>query len=222
MQDTHSQPIAYARAVRTVAGAITLVVIGRHLATDVPSPITQQDLLVVRGIAVAVAIGIALLCPPRPAMTLLRVLAFALGIDVVFVTVGVATVLPTEVWESSVSLVGMMFAAALFTPWSWRWQAVLVAITLLVASVAFTLVIPRSALDGHAAVRILLTTYFLAGLSIVGARLADRARRHVAASEARYRSLFENSSDGIALLDGQGRIREANPRLASLLGRPLT
>jgi PAS domain S-box-containing protein len=221
MERAQAQPIPYARAVRTVAGAIALVVIGRHLATDAPSPITQQDLLVVRGIAIAFAIGIALLCPPRPAMTLLRVLAFALGIDVVFVTVGVATVLPTEVWESSLSLVGMMFAAALFTPWSWRWQAVLVATTLLVATVAFTLVIPRSALDGHAAVRLLLTVYFMAGLSIVGARLADRARRHVAASEAQYRGLFESSRDGIALLDGAGRIREANPRLAELLGRPL-
>jgi PAS domain S-box-containing protein len=182
----------------------------------------RHDLLVVRGIAVAVAIAIALLCPPRPAMTQLRILAFALGINVVFVAVGVATVLPLEVWESSVSLVGMMLVAAVFTPWSWRWQAALAAITLLTATIVFTLVIPRSALEAPATVRMLITVYAMGGLSIVGANLAERARRHVAASEARYRGLFESSSDGIALLDGQGRIREANPRLAELLGRPLT
>src|SRR6267143_5658132 len=219
MERTQPQPIPYARAVRIVAGVIALVIIGRHFSTNVLSPVLQHDLIVVRGIAVAVAIGIALLCPPRPSMTLLRVLAFALGIDVVFVTLGVATVLPAEVWEESVSLVGMLLVAALFTPWSWRWQTALVATTLLAATVVFTLVIPRSTLDGPATGRLLLTVYFMAGLSIVGANLADRARRHVAASEAQYRGLFESSSDGIALLDGQGRIRDANPRLADLLGR---
>src|SRR5882672_10667109 len=177
------QAARYARAVRIVAGAIALVVIGKHLATDV-SPTVQHDLFVVRAIAVGVAMGIALICPTRPSMAQLRVLAFALGIDVVFATVGVASVLPLEAWEESVPLIGMMFAAALFTPWSWQWQAALVAIALLAATVVFTLVIPRSALDGQSTVRVLLTLYVLAALSVVGAHLADRARRQLAASES--------------------------------------
>jgi PAS domain S-box-containing protein len=220
MERTDNQAPRYARGVRIVAGAIALVIIGKHLTTDVP-PAVQHDLLVVRAIAVAVAIGIALLPFRHPSVVQLRGLAFGLGIDVVFATVGVATVLPEEVWEQSVSLVAMMFAAALFMPWSWRWQAAFVAIALLAATVVFTLVIPRSALDGHTTVRVLLTLCFLAALSVFGASLAERARRHVAASEAQYRGLFEGSSDGIALLDGNGIIREANPRLAELLDRPL-
>src|SRR5882672_1404132 len=109
MEHTHAHPIPYARAVRIVAGVIAVVIIGRHLTTNVPSPITLHELLVVRGIAVAVALGVALLCPARPSMARLRVLAFALGVDVVFVTIAVATLLPLEVWEESVSLVGMLF-----------------------------------------------------------------------------------------------------------------
>src|SRR5258705_111745 len=220
MERTDYQAARYARAVRIVAGAIALVIIGKHLTTDVP-PTVQHDLLVVRAFAVAVAIGIALLPFRHPSVAQLRGLAFGLGIGVVFATVGVATVLPEEVWEQSVSLVAMMFAAALFMPWSWRWQAAFVAIAMLAATVVFTLVIPRSALDGHNTVRVLLTLYCLAALSVFGASLAERARRQVAASEAQYRGLFEGSSDGIALLAGDGMIREANPRLAELLGRPL-
>ena len=214
------QAARYARGVRIVAGTIALVIIGKHLTTDVPS-IVEHDLLVVRAIAIAVAIGIALLPFRHPSAAELRGLAFGLGIGVVFATVGVATVLPEEVWEQSVSLVAMMFAAALFMPWSWRWQAAFVAIALLAATVVFTLVIPRNALDGHTIVRVLLTLYVFAALSVFGAHLADRARRHVAVSEARYRGLFEGSSDGIALLDRDGVVREANPRLADLLGRPV-
>src|SRR3989442_1328265 len=119
------QAVRYARGVRIVAGTIALVIIGKHLTTDVP-PGAQHDLLVVRTIAVALAIGIALLPFRRPSAAQLRGLAFGLGIGVVFATVGVATVLPGEVWEQSVSLVAMMFAAALFMPWSWRWEARLV------------------------------------------------------------------------------------------------
>ena len=211
----------YARGVRVVAGAIALVIIGKHLTTDVP-PAVQHSLLLVRAIAVALAIGIGLLPYRHPSVADLRRLAFGLGIGVMFATVGVATVLPDEVWEQSASIVAMMFAAALFMPWSWRWQAAFVAIALAAATIVFTLVIPRSALDGESAVRVLLTLYFLATLSVFGANLADRARRHLAASEARYRGLFETATDGIALLDENGFIREANPRLADLLGRPMT
>ena len=122
MEHADHQAARYARGVRIVAGAIALVIIGKHLTTDAPAAV-QHDLLVVRALAVAVAIGIALLPFRHPSVAQLRGLAFGLGIGVVFATVGVATVLPEEIWEQSVSLVAMMFAAALFMPWSWRWQA---------------------------------------------------------------------------------------------------
>jgi two-component system cell cycle sensor histidine kinase/response regulator CckA len=204
MEQTHPQPATYARALRIVAGTIALVIIGKHITTDVPSPIAQHDLLVVRGIAVSVAIGVALLSPSHPSMAWLRSLAFALGIDVVFATIGVTTVLPLEVWEQSVSLVAMMFAAAVFMPWSWRWQAAFVAIALLAATLVFWLVIPRSALDGHTTVRVLLTLYIMAALTVVGADLADRARRQIETAQSDQRA-NEQQRLGEQRLDALGR-----------------
>ncbi|HEV8265472.1 MAG TPA: ATP-binding protein [Gemmatimonadales bacterium] len=62
----------------------------------------------------------------------------------------------------------------------------------------------------------------LAGLVVLLALfLAYRTRRQLAASEARYRGLFERAADGIAILDADGIVREANPRLAELLALPL-
>ncbi len=207
------QAVRYARGVRIVAGTIALVIIGKHLTTAVP-PGAQHDLLVVRAIAVALAIGIALLPFRRPSAAQLRGLAFGLGIGVVFATVGVATVLPGEVWEQSVSLVAMMFAAALFMPWSWRWQAAFVAIALLAATVVFTLVIPRSALDGQSTVRVLLTLYVLAALSVFGAHLADRARRQLAASESIR--VHEQRLDALGRFAG-GIAHQFNNLLAGIL-----
>src|SRR3989442_15339737 len=56
--------------------------------------------------------------------------------------------------------------------------------------------------------------------SVAGTVLHQRAGRQLAASEARYRSLFESAGDGIAVLDADGAILEANARLADLLGAP--
>jgi two-component system cell cycle sensor histidine kinase/response regulator CckA len=46
----------------------------------------------------------------------------------------------------------------------------------------------------------------------------ERAREEADASEARMRSVFERASDGIATLDGEGRVVTANPALARMLG----
>jgi len=221
MESRPSLPAKYATAVRVVAGAIALISIAKQVTTAFPSAVVERNLLILRGIASAVAIGVALVCSSHPSIAELRRLTFALGIAVVFVTVGVTIVFPQDAWEQSVSLVGMMFVAAVFMPWSWRWQAAFVAIPVVTATIAFALVIPSSALDSQIAGRVLLTLYAMATLTVVGASLAERARRHLAASEARYRGLFETATDGIALLDEHGLIREANTRLADLLGRPM-
>jgi len=222
MESMPSLAATYARAVRVIAAAIALIAIVKHVTTDFPSATMERELLILRGMAAAVAIGVAALSSSRQSMARLRRLAFALGIDVVLVTVGVTIVHPAELWEQAVSLVAMMFVAAVFMPWSWRWQAAFVAIALAAATIALTLMIPRDTIDGQTALRVLLTLYAMAALTVEAAHLADGARRHVAASEARYRGLFEGSSDGIALLDDDGIIREANPRLAELLGLPLS
>ncbi|HSO20811.1 MAG TPA: diguanylate cyclase, partial [Desulfosarcina sp.] len=43
----------------------------------------------------------------------------------------------------------------------------------------------------------------------------------LAESEARFRTLFENASDGILIFDGRKIIADANPMMLRLLGRPL-
>ena len=188
MEPTPSPSAKYARALRVIAGGIALVAIVKHVTTDYPSAAIQRNLLVVRGIAAVVAIGVALLSSSRHSMTELRRLAFALAMAVVFVTVGATIVLPTEVWEQSVSLVAMMFVAAVFMPWSWRWQAAFVAIALTAATIALTLVIPRGTLDGQTALQVLLTLYILAALTVVAAVLAEGSRRLIEAAEADRRA----------------------------------
>jgi len=188
MERTEPQPATYARALRLVAVATALVVIAKHLTTDVASPVAQRELLIVRGIGAAVVIALALVCSPRRSTAELRGLAFAYGIAVVFLTAGVATVLPQEVWEQSVSLVAVMLGAAVFMPWSWRWQAAFVGIALGAVTITFALGIPRSALDGHSIVRVLLTLYVMGALSVVGADVADRARRQIQATQAERRT----------------------------------
>src|SRR6266545_522803 len=189
MEQTHPQPATYARALRIVAVAIALVAVAKHFTTDFPSPAARHDLALIRGLASAVTIAIALVCSPRRSMPELRTLAFALGVDIVFITVGVTIVVPAEVWEQAVSLVAMMFAAAVFMPWSWRWQATLVAIAVAAATVALLLVISRDLVDGHSALRVLLTLYLMGALSVVGAELADRSRREVEAAHVERRAL---------------------------------
>ncbi len=46
----------------------------------------------------------------------------------------------------------------------------------------------------------------------------ERTRRHLAASEARYRSLFENALEGMYRLAPDGRFMMANPALVRMLG----
>ena len=210
---------AYARVFRIVAAAIAVVALAKHLTGDFPDADAARDLLIVRASAAGIALLIALLWSPRRSVRQLQTLAFALGLDVALLCLGAVLVVPTQLWEQTVSLVGMMFGAAVFLPWTGRAQVGLVAVT----AAATTLVVgltPAGALEGHVAARALITLYGMGAMTIVGANLADRARRHVAASEAQYRGLFESSSDGIALLDSGGTIRKANPRLVELLGRP--
>jgi signal transduction histidine kinase len=221
MERTPSLSVKYVRALRIVAVAMALVTIGKQLTTDFTSPTVQRDVLMIRGIAVAAAIVIALLCSPRRSMAQLRRLAFAFGIDVVFLTVGVATVLPPEVWEQSVSLVAITMGAAVFMPWSWRWQAAFVAIALVASTVSFALVIPRSALDALTVVRVLLTLYVLAALSVVGADLADRSRRQIEAADAERRAderqrLHEQRLDALSRFAG-GIAHQFNNLLSGIL-----
>ena len=52
-------------------------------------------------------------------------------------------------------------------------------------------------------------------------RLRRAAEATLRASEERYRGIVETTSEGVLLLDGDGRISYANSRFAAMLGRPL-
>ncbi|MEU7905085.1 ATP-binding protein [Actinoplanes sp. NPDC049118] len=51
-------------------------------------------------------------------------------------------------------------------------------------------------------------------------RLRQAAEATLRASEERYRGIVETTSEGVLLLDGEGRISYANSRFAAMLGRP--
>jgi len=52
-------------------------------------------------------------------------------------------------------------------------------------------------------------------------RLRQAAEARLRASEERYRGIVETTSEGVLLLDGDGRISYANSRFAAMLGRPV-
>jgi two-component system, cell cycle sensor histidine kinase and response regulator CckA len=51
-------------------------------------------------------------------------------------------------------------------------------------------------------------------------RLRQAAEATLRASEERYRGIVETTSEGVVLLDGDGRVTYANGRFAAMVGRP--
>ena len=167
------------------------------------------------------ALVVALLSSSRRSAEGLRWLAFLLGLNIALTSSAICLVLPVRAWETTAVLTAVILGSALFVPWSWRWQAAFAAIIAAAGVVAFLLIpdtnFPIPAFD-ETADTILLT---VAVASVLGARLANRERLLVANSEARYRGLFQESGDAIAVLDPRGAILDANPRFVVLVARPL-
>jgi signal transduction histidine kinase/CheY-like chemotaxis protein len=221
MERFPSQPASYARVLRLVAVALALLALAKQLTGDFPSAAAQRDLLIVRATASAIAVVIALLCSPGRPILHLRTLAFALGLDGVVLSLGAAIIVPTDVWEQAASLVGLLFGAAIFMPWSWRWQAVFAGITMAATTVAFAVVIREDALMGHTAARVLVTLYVMAAISVLGADLADRLRRQIEASQAEIRAhdtrrLHEQRLDALSRFAG-GIAHQFNNLLGGIL-----
>jgi two-component system, cell cycle sensor histidine kinase and response regulator CckA len=178
-------------------------------------------MLAIRLGAAGGALLVALLSSPRRSTGGLRWLAFLLGLDIALTSSAICLVLPVRAWETTALLTAVILGSALFVPWSWRWQAAFAAIITAAGAVTFLLIsdtnFPIPAFD-ETADTILLT---VAVASVLGARLASRERVLVAGSEARYRALFQESGDAIAVLDPHGAILDANPRFVILVARPL-
>jgi signal transduction histidine kinase len=54
--------------------------------------------------------------------------------------------------------------------------------------------------------------------ALVRTRVAEEAMRR---SESKFRAIYEQAPSGLALIDDQGRVRDANPQMLHLLGRAL-
>jgi signal transduction histidine kinase/CheY-like chemotaxis protein len=221
MERFPSQPTSYARVLRLVAVALALLALAKQFTGDFATPTAERDLLIVRGAAAAVAIVIGVLCSPRRPILHLRTLAFALGLDGVALSLGAAIIVPTDAWEQAASLVALLFGAAIFMPWSWRWQAMFAGITMAATTVAFAIVIREDALVGHTAARVLVTLYVMAAISVLGADLADRLRRQIEASQAEVRAhdtrrLHEQRLDALSRFAG-GIAHQFNNLLGGIL-----
>ncbi len=208
----------YARALQIVALVIAAVILGRQAAEGFPTAEIGRRLLLVRVTGAAIELTLAALCRPRRPVATLRWLAYLIGIVTTATIVAVIAVQPTLLWEEGSALVGLFLGASVFMPWSWRWQATFVGVALVGSIVIVATFESPGDLAPVSAARLFVTLVGIGAASVAGTVLQQRARRQLAASEARYRSLFESAGDGIAVLDADGAILEANARLADLLG----
>ncbi len=211
---------AYARALQVVAVVIAAVILGRQAAGGFPSPEIGRRLLQVRLAGAGVAIILAALCTPRRSVAALRWFAYLIGVNTAATILVLVAVEPGLAWEEVSALVALFLGASVFMPWSWQWQASFVAVVLAGSALVVGTFETPGTLPTPAAIRLFVTLVGIGAASVVGTVLQQRARARVAASEARYRGLFQQAGDGIAVLDATGAIHDANPRLGELLGRP--
>src|SRR5216684_2846471 len=211
---------AYARALQVVAVVIAAVILGRQAAGGFPSPEIGRRLLQVRLAGAGVAIILAALCTPRRSVAALRWFAYLIGVNTAATILVLVAVEPGLAWEEVSALVALFLGASVFMPWSWQWQASFVAVVLAGSALVVATFETPGTLPTPAAIRLFVTLVGIGTASVVGTVLQQRARARVAASEARYRGLFQQAGDGIAVLDAAGAIHDANPRLGELLGRP--
>ena len=212
---------AYSRPIRAIAVVVALaLLIRQYLSRTVPGP-AARSLLVVRAATLGAAVLVAVLASPRRPPRVLRWLALALGLAMVGAGCVSGLILPSRIWEIAGILPAVVLGTALFIPWSFGWQAAFASIALALEAGTFALIpdadLPAPFLD-EAALALMFSS---AVASLIGARIGQEERRRVAESEARFRALFEGAGDPIAVLEPDGRVRDANPRLLALLGSAL-
>jgi PAS domain S-box-containing protein len=212
-------PAQLARPLRVAAAILTLTSVTRAVMQYVGDAV-PSSVMIVRAVQIGVLIGIAAAgSAQRSPATLLR-LGFALALTVPLANLVVNAIDPRDVWGTVTVLVAITLGAALFAPWSWRWQAALAGTLAVAAMLTLVLAVPRTVFALTDVVFAIFLILAAGAASVGGTHLADRERHRVLASEARYRALFENAGEAIALLDEQGVVRQANAALASLLDRP--
>lgn len=212
---------AYSRPIRAIAVVVAIGLVLRQYLSLSVSPPAYGRLLAVRIGMLGLAVVIAWLATPARSVRTLRVFAIVLGLSLAVAGCASGLILPARFWEVAGMLPAVVLGVSLFIPWPWRWQATFAASAFFIEYLTLRM-IPDAALPTPFADEGALVLLFSAGIaSIIGSRIADEERRHVAESEARFRALFEGAGDPIAALEPDGRVHDANPRLLALLQRPL-
>lgn len=208
------------KPLRVVALLTAVASVAWEFAAGTPHGSSFREIVAARILCGLIATLLAFLSSSRRSMRALSCLALLLGLDLALTSCGVAIASPARAWETASILTAIILGAALFVPWPWRWQTSFAAIIVAAGTATFSIIpdsaFPISHFDETADI-VLLT---VAIASVLGARLGDQERQLVADSEARYRALFEESGDAIAVLDPTGVILDGNPRLATLLEQP--
>lgn len=192
-----------------IAGASALALLLAPAASG--AVILQRALLAALGGVVAVAASerrsrVAL--NALALMALLAVAAHAVELE------------PVSLWRVGAIVTGVLLTGALFLQWPWSWQLAL-SIPLVSATIMAAWRLASRGLDADGQfVPVALTVAAAGVISVVGARLLWLGRERLAASERRYRRLFEDSRSGRVLVDASGTIQDLNPSFASLLGKP--
>ena len=211
----------FARPLRAAAVFIAVATAVWQLGDVLSGGPELRSLVAARGVGVLAAIIVAVASSPRRSVLTLQWLTVALALAVVGSNNLVTIIDPDQTWACLAVQIAITLGSALFIPWSWRWQAALAGAITVIAFTTIALWVPRSEFGLREMGLATLTLLAVTGASALGADLADHERRRMLHSEALYRSLFENAGDAIAVLDEDGVIRQANSRMATLLGRPL-
>ena len=176
------ESITFARAVRAVALVVAAasalgVMVGATLG-GAPS------LLVMRGVAAALALALALASTPLRSRPALHAFVYVLFLVIVVNNAVMVSVGAPPPIEFAAVLAVTVLGTALFIPWTPGAQTALAVPAALSYPLVELFLSPAPIAPGLVARGTLLVTTAAVG-SIVGARLSDRARRQLAASEAR-------------------------------------
>lgn len=216
---------------------------GRYKAEDRPHHRDVAHAVRVLGSVIAGTSALALLLAPAASGTVIlhRALLAALGgvmavaaserrsrvalnalalIALLAVAAHAVLLEPVSVWRLGAIVIGVLLTGALFLQWPWIWQLALSVPLVSATMMAAWWLAPRAVDAEGQFVPVALTVAAGGVMSIVGARLLWLDRERLAASERRYRKLFEDSPSGTVLVDALGTIRDLNPSFASLVGKP--
>jgi PAS domain S-box-containing protein len=182
-------------------------------------PVISRGIVLQRILLALLAVGAAVAASQRRSLFALNTLALSLLLAVTVHAASVILLEPVSVWLLGVVVTGVLLAGALFLQWSWTWQGALSLLLVCGVVLSAWQLAPEAGDARQQLVPLTLTVAAAGAVSVVGAWWSSLTRAALAASEQRYRSLFETARLGVVLVDAKGTIFDANPSFASVTGR---